>query len=167
MSEPILPGLPGSQPGFAMPMMRGFPCPVDMPMMGANDGPQNGLGVGWSHVHGHGVKFFVSIHAGDGMALVAHLDYPRYKRLAELLASAGQQAMLVPGVEDRGPNDALAALGVAYDALKLVKDGSPDVSGTALIFDNLDAVSASVGEALSTVGAALGIIEGKPEGGAA
>ncbi len=118
----IIPGLPGSEPGFAMPMMRGFPCPVSIPMMGAEAGPTNGLGVGWSQVIGHGVKFFVSIHAGDGMTLMAELDYTRYKRLCELLASAGQQAMLVPGVEERGPNDALAALGVAYEALKEVQD---------------------------------------------
>lgn len=160
----VIPGLPGSQPGFAMPLMRGFPCPVDIPVMGASDGPKNGLGVGWAQVHGHGVKFFISVHAGDGMTLMATLDYARYRRLCELLASAGQQAMLVPGVEERGPDDALAALGVAHKAMTEAKKAFDDMVAADLAIVvcpddevHLNDESAALGAAIKTVAAALNI----------
>lgn len=108
---------------FAMPMMKGFPCPVASPQLNASPGtsPKQGLGVGWSHVPDLGIHFFVSIHGADDDVLVAHLDYARYRRLCELLASAGQQALLNKGVDEAVPDDPFTALLVAYDALNVAR----------------------------------------------
>lgn len=125
MSNIKLPGIPAQpdpQAGIALPMMRGFPCPVVAPFMGGDDGPQEGMGVGWSNVAGQGVRFFVSVHAEGGFALIAQLDYARYKRLAENLAAAGKQALLTGNIDEQGDNDPLAALAEAYDALKAARD---------------------------------------------
>lgn len=143
------------KPGFAMPMMRGFPCAVSVPMMGANAGPKNGLGIGWANVEGHGVMFFVSVHAGDGLTLQAELDYARYKRLAELLASAGQQAQLVDHAAI-ATNDPLAALSIAHQALEPFAKAHEDQN----TFTPLIAYERAA-EAMKIVGAALGIIQPK------
>lgn len=108
------------KPGFAMPMMRGFACPVSPPQMGGRDAPSNGLGVGWSNVPGHGIMFFLSVHGEDSTILAAQMDYARYVRLCQNLAAIGRQAMLTEKV-DTPPNDPLAALGVAYDALEIAR----------------------------------------------
>lgn len=120
----ILPGLPQKPDptaGVALPMMRGFACPVAAPFMDQG-GPPEGIGVGWSNVLGHGVKFFVTVHAEGGFALVAQLDYARYERLCRNLASIGQQAMLTGDLETKAEGDVLGALGVTYEALVRVRD---------------------------------------------
>lgn len=103
---------------FAMPMMRGFPCPVTSPIGKGEIGarPPEGVGFGVSNIVGKGVLFFLSIH-GPNEPLVAQLDYARYRRLCELLAAAGKQALMLPGVEQAAANDPLAALGYAHPAL--------------------------------------------------
>lgn len=120
MSKIILPGIP-SEPdptaGIALPLMRGFPCPVATPFMDQG-GPEEGIGCGWSSVAGHGLKFFVTIHAKGGFAMVAQLDYARYRRFAENYAGIGKQALLTGDLETRSENDPLAALAVAHEALE-------------------------------------------------
>lgn len=102
---------------FALPMMRGFQCEVDAPMMtGAASGrPAQGLGVGVSNIQGRGARFFVSV-GNEAGSLVAMLDYARFVRLCELLAGAGKQAMLMPGVERPDKLDPLEALEQARPA---------------------------------------------------
>lgn len=117
----ILPGIPrepDETAGVALPMMRGFSCPVAAPFLGGQDGPPEGIGTGWSNVAGKGIRFFVSVHAEGGFALVAHLDYAHYVRLCQNLASVGQQAMLTGDLETRAEDDPLAALAVAHEALE-------------------------------------------------
>ena len=104
--------------GFAMPLIRGFPCVVEAPMMGAHGGPKNGIGVGWSHVVGVGLRVFVTVHGPAGVTLAAQLDPARYKRFVELLASAGQQAKLIAGTVTPSIVDPLEALSAAHTALK-------------------------------------------------
>lgn len=120
MNKPPLPGIP-QQPdpsaGIALPLMRGFPCPTAAPFMGGQEGPQSGVGVGWSNVVGHGPVFFVTIHAEGGFALAAQMDYARYKRFAENWASIGKQAMLNGDLADVSDSDPLAALAVAHEAM--------------------------------------------------
>lgn len=112
-----IPSTPDPKAGIALPMMRGFACPVVAPFMGGDDGPQEGIGVGWSNVIGQGVKFFVSVHAEGGFALIAQLDYARYKRFAENFAAIGKQALVTGNLDEVADNDPLHALGVAYEAL--------------------------------------------------
>jgi len=99
-------------------MMRGFPCPVVQPVAQGGSKPVAGLGVGWQNVPGQGPQFFVTV-TGEGTSLSARLDYARYTRLAENLASIGQQAMLTGNLDEAAPNDPLAALEVARRALAL------------------------------------------------
>lgn len=165
------------KPGFAMPMMRGFACPVSPPQMGGRGAPSNGMGVGWSNVPGHGIMFFLSVHGGDGMILAAQMDYARYVRLCQNLAAIGRQAMLTEKV-DTQPNDPLAALGVAYDALekarnqfsfyerehrkKMNKQTDPDERSKShtKAATNRD-YAREMDEALRQVGNALGLIQPK------
>lgn len=168
------------KPGFAMPMMRGFGCPVSRPQMGGRDAPVNGLGVGWSNVVGHGLMFFLSVHGEDGMILTAQLDYARYVRLCQNLAAAGQQAQLVEKV-DTQPNDPLAALAAAHEALeharnqfafyerehrkKLNKLTDADEKSKAhtKAATNRD-FAREMDEAMRVVGNALGLIQPKEDG---
>lgn len=120
MSSLILPPGMGNEPPapiFTMPMMRGFPCDVMAIMGEPGSAPQQGMGIGWQMRPGAGAVFFVSIHGADDDVLIAQLDVARYQRLCELLASAGKQALLNPGVEEVAPDDPLAALSTAYEAL--------------------------------------------------
>lgn len=120
MNKMILPGIP-SEPdpnaGIALPLMRGFSCPVVAPFMGGQDGPPEGVGFGWSNVVGKGVVFFVTVHAEGGFALSAQLNYAHYQRAAQLFAGIGQQALLNGHLDDVGEDDPLAALAVAHEAL--------------------------------------------------
>lgn len=108
--------------GFALPMMRGFACPVTTPMMGANAGPKQGIGCGWQNVNGMGPQFFITVHAEGGFAMVACLDYARYRRFAENFASIGKQAMLTGDLDQVAPGDPLEALEVAHKAMGRARD---------------------------------------------
>lgn len=110
---------PDTEPatGMALPVMRGFPCPVSTPFMGAEAGPPQGIGCGWSNVAGIGPQFFITVHAEGGFAMIAQLDYARYRRFAENFAAIGQQAMLAGKLDEQAPNDPLHALGLAHKAL--------------------------------------------------
>jgi hypothetical protein len=103
--------------GMAMPVMRGFACPVETPFMGAGTGPEEGIGCGWANVAEQGPQFFITMHAKGGFAMSAKLDYARYRRFAENYAAMGRQAMLTGRLDEQGPNDPLHALGVAHKAL--------------------------------------------------
>ena len=163
------------KPGFAMPMMRGFSCPVSPPIMGGRDAPRNGLGFGWSNVAGHGLMFFLSVHGEDGMVLTAQLDYARYVRLCQNMAAAGKQAQLVEKV-DEAKHDPLAALAKAHEALEGARDTfqfyadenarkahklkDPDEKSKARKRAAVERAKAGqMDEALSVVGKALGLIE--------
>lgn len=160
MSKLILPGLP-SEPdpkaGIALPLMRGFSCPVAAPFMGGDGAPNEGVGVGWSNVTGHGVRFFLSVIAEGGFVLVAQLDYARYKRLCENLASAGQQALLHADLETAAEDDPLKALAVAHEALTDLVTRCDGKEGVRPDGSNIDTLRAHM--AIETVAKALRIDE--------
>ncbi len=110
---------PDNQPatGMAIPVLRGFPCPVTTPFFGAEAGPKEGVGCGWANVGGIGPQFFIVVHAEGGFAMSAQLDYSRWRRFAENWASIGQQAMLTGKLDETTADDPLVALGEAYDAM--------------------------------------------------
>lgn len=120
----ILPGIPDEpdpKAGIALPLMRGFACPVVTPFMDQG-GPSEGIGCGWSNVAGQGVKFFVTIHAEGGFAMIAQLDVARYMRFAENYAAIGKQALVTGHLDEVAPNDPLKALAVAHEALTKAAD---------------------------------------------
>lgn len=87
--------------GMALPVMRGFPCPVSTPFMGADAGPDQGIGCGWSNVAGEPV-FFITMHAEGGFAMMAELDASAFTRFAENYAAMGRQALLQKDETDVG-----------------------------------------------------------------
>lgn len=103
--------------GMALPVMRGFPCPVTTPFMGAGAGPPQGIGCGWANVAGLGPQFFITTHAEGGFAMIAQLDYARWRRFAENWASIGRQAMLSGNLAEAAANDPLEALKLSHAAL--------------------------------------------------
>lgn len=177
MPEHDMPKMLFGTPGFALPMMRGFACPVSTPALPGMDAPMNGLGVGWSNVMGHGITFFVSLHGQDGLTLMAELDYARYVRLCQNLAACGQQAKLIEKV-DKKIADPLEALGECYSALeaargqfdkaereerfKANKEKDPDLKGKwiARAAVNRD-LARDMDAAIQKAGAALMIVTAK------
>ena len=120
MPEHDMPKKLWGTPGFALPMMRGFACPVSTPVMAGMGAPENGLGVGFSNVAGVGIVFFLSLHGEDGLTQMAELDYARYVRLCQNLAACGQQAKLIEKVDTK-VNDPIEALGECYSALEAAR----------------------------------------------
>lgn len=111
---------PDDQPAtsMALPLIRGFPCPVQTPFFGAGSGPPQGIGCGWQNMGGKGPQFYIVMHAEGGFAMAAQMDYARWRRFAENWASIGKQAMLTGDLDGQGPNDPLEALQAAHEAMR-------------------------------------------------
>lgn len=71
----------------------GIDCEITTPFHMPAEAPTDCIAVGWHSTIGTEPRFAISVLAEGGFAMVGHLDWPSYKKLASLILRIGEEAI--------------------------------------------------------------------------